>query len=167
MPSELSRFGGESRPELFVDSPDQLPTGSDPKIHALFEYWLSLGPGDRLPGRQHFDPVDIPRLLPYLMLLDVEQPGLRLRNRLLGTKIVEYRGRDYTGRWFHEVFEDFEKSSLFAMYQKAVSTRRPVWHFGRPILHENSDYKARELLCLPLARDGSTVDMLLVIMVRQ
>lgn len=167
MSIEPGRRATEAGDERFVDTPDDLPAGGDPKVRALFAYWQSIRPGDRLPGRQHFDPVDVPRLLPYLMLIDVAQPGPRLRNRLLGTKIVEYRGRDYTGRWFHDVFENFEATGLFAMYRRVVSTGRPVWHLGRPILHENADYKTRELLCLPLARDGETVDMMLVILVRQ
>ena len=152
---------------LMVETPARLPSGCDAKVKALFVYYESIRPAGRLPGRQHLDPIDIPSLLPYLMLIDVVSPGPRLRNRLLGTRIVEYRGRDFTGRWFHEVFEDFEESPLFRLYCEAISKRCAVWHMGRPILHENADYKTREFLCLPLATDGTTVDMLLVILVRQ
>ena len=36
-----------------------------PRVARLYRYWLSIHPpGGGLPGRQHFDPVDVPELLP-------------------------------------------------------------------------------------------------------
>ncbi len=62
-----------------------------PKVLHLIEHWRSLAPGpDLLPGRQHFDPMRVPSLLPNIWLLDVI-PGTprRFRYRLLGTRLSE------------------------------------------------------------------------------
>ena len=61
----------------------------------LFAYWRSLFPEDGLPGRQHFDPVDVPHLLRMLFLVDIVRGGkkIRFRYRLLGTDITSRAGR--------------------------------------------------------------------------
>lgn len=72
----------------------------------LFAYWRSIFPVKGWPGRQHFDPVDIPHLLRMLALVDVVRDNgtVRYRFRLLGTDLTTRAGRDMTGRWMEECF---------------------------------------------------------------
>src|SRR3546814_6108920 len=71
-----------------------LPEDAAPKIKALYDYWQSIRPNDlALPGRRHFDPLDIPELLPNIQMLDVKRDPLRFRFRLIGTEIVRFTGR--------------------------------------------------------------------------
>ena len=52
----------------------------------LYDYWLSKHAGGRPPCRHDLDPpVDVPRLIPNIMLIDIE--GETLRYRLVGTAI--------------------------------------------------------------------------------
>ena len=44
-----------------------------PTIRALYDYWVSVHPPGGLPGRQHIDPIAIPRLLPHLFMVDVSR----------------------------------------------------------------------------------------------
>ncbi|MEM9683880.1 MAG: PAS domain-containing protein, partial [Pseudomonadota bacterium] len=67
-----------------------LPVDGDPGILAAVEYWRSISPGNRLPGRQHFDPTEIPNLLSGVWLIDVEQQPLSFVFRLVGTDIVDF-----------------------------------------------------------------------------
>ena len=72
-------------------------------LRALYDYWHGRRPGARLPGRQHLDPLDIPGLLPNLMLVDVAAPD-DLRFRLVGTALVGWFGRDTTGLALEDVY---------------------------------------------------------------
>src|SRR5690348_8213244 len=50
---------------------DFLPENCDHRLRELYEYWRSRHPAEGvLPGRQHFDPVDVPKLLPWIWLVD-------------------------------------------------------------------------------------------------
>ncbi len=143
---------------------DHPATSWHPKIQALYDYWAAIRPRDRrLPGRQHFDPMAIPRLLPDIWLLDVAREPLRLRYRVIGTGIVEALGRELTGAWMDEVHANFgPEAATFPDYRWVVEERQPHWRRGRPMFASLLD-KCTELerILLPLARDGETVDMIL------
>ena len=146
-----------------MDWPASLPAADacDPKVRAIVEYWQSVHPETGLPGRQHIDPVDIPRLLPNIWLVDVERDPVRFRFRLMGTLVVEYAGEDNTGNWFDQRWPDFDPSE----YAKVVETGEPTWARGRSRWRPERDFYEIERVRLPLARDGETVDMILVLTV--
>jgi len=75
-----------------------LPDDMHANIRQLAEYWLQIHPNDGLPGRQHFDPIDVKRMLADLWLVDVVGRPPRYRYRLVGTQMVEYLGLEPTGR---------------------------------------------------------------------
>lgn len=66
-------------------------------------YWRRLGAGG-VPDRQLFDPVDIPRLLPNLVIVELLPESQRLRYRLLGTKADEYAGFNMAGVYLDELY---------------------------------------------------------------
>lgn len=51
----------------------------------LFDYWDKIRGDFPMPSRADFDPVDIPRLLPFIGLTDIVLPGPRFRYRVVGT----------------------------------------------------------------------------------
>ena len=73
---------------------------SDPIMCQVGLYWRGKVADGRLPARSAIDPAEIPALLPYLILWDVERDPLRFRNRICGTHVVEFSGRspETTGR---------------------------------------------------------------------
>ena len=86
--------------DMVSPTPFLLPEDAAPKIRALYAYWQAIHPEpDRLPGRQHLDPLDIPELLANIWMADVQREPLRFRFRLVGTEIVKFTGRDSPGRW--------------------------------------------------------------------
>ena len=140
-----------------------LPDDAAPKIRALYDYWLSIRPADApLPGRRHLDPLDIPELLPNIWMVDVVRDPLRFRFRLIGTEIVKFAGRDLTGSWLHEVVEGYEGSEAFRFHQRAVETGRPGYRRGGLLFDPSNTGLTAERLYLPLAQDGRTVDILLI-----
>jgi hypothetical protein len=143
----------------FVDS--VLPTNCHPKARKLAEYWLAIHPANALPGRQHFDPVDIPLLLSNLWLVDIQHEPIRFRLRLLGTRIVDYAGENNAGRWVDEKWPNFENSA----FMEIARSGEPSWYRGPSALRPNRDYYELERVRLPLARDGKRVDMILALTV--
>ena len=74
-------------------------------MHQVFcDYWHAIAPKHGLPGRHDFTPTDIPRLLPWMLLLDIDDSdiGRRFRIRLMGTGVVQRSGVESTGKWLDE-----------------------------------------------------------------
>lgn len=131
------------------------------KIRQIVEYWVSIHPPIGLPGRQHFDPLQIPALLPHIRLLDVIGSLPRFRVRLMGTQVREYMGEEQTGRWLDEVFPNLHGSVTHAELVKTVTMKMPRWRKGKPAIALDRIFLEMERAYLPFARDGRKVDMLL------
>lgn len=125
------------------------------RIHRLYAYWREKAAGG-VPARAQFDPVDVRELLPNLMLLDVMGDMPRLRYRLVGTRVVQYTGFDFTGRFLDEmVFQG--RDFMEECYRLVLTERRPV--FGHYAWLVRSRHFGRcEFALLPLSEDGKHVD---------
>src|SRR5205814_9210014 len=66
-------------------------------VRSFFEYWLSVSPPGRLPGRQHIAPEEVPVLWSRMWMLDVHRSPLRYRYRLCGPEWVPSPGRGWPG----------------------------------------------------------------------
>ncbi|MBV8538853.1 MAG: PAS domain-containing protein [Alphaproteobacteria bacterium] len=138
-----------------------------PKLRQLHDYWQRIHPAPgKLPGRQHFDPLEIHTLLPNIWLIDVIRPEMRFRYRLVGTQITEALG-DTTGRWLDDVHPDFHPGSpTYENYLSLANGGEPSWRRGKPVLMAYSESCVEiERLLLPLASDGLTVDVIVALTV--
>ncbi len=131
-----------------------------PLLRELYAYWRARCVGGALPARAALDPVDIPRLLPNLMLIDVTHDPFDLRYRLVGTALVAYMGRDTTGLRVEDGYLGRDWPRILPDYETAVFERRPVLRRNDVIGPDARRYLYERLL-LPLSRDGACVDMLL------
>lgn len=132
-----------------------------PDVRSLVDYWQSIHPADGLPGRRHFDPVDVPALLGNIGLIEVHENPRRFKARLYGTTLVSAVGKDLTNKWYHEVFEKFEQSGQYHDFSHVVDTRTPHWRRGTMRIPAERDFHFLERVHLPLASDGVSVDMIL------
>lgn len=131
------------------------------RIRAVFDYWQGMAPAGKLPGRQHFDPLHIPKLMPHVWMLDVARDPYRFRYRLAGTREVQTLGRDPTGEWMDDVHPVLKTSpERTARYVFVAETGRPTWRRGNVSFIHDKDHQVVENVVLPLARDGASVDML-------
>lgn len=79
----------------------QIPEDAPPRVRQLAEYWLSVG-GGAAPERSLLDPGAIKALLPYVLVVELEDQPFRVRYRLTGTKVDEMTGINITGRHLDE-----------------------------------------------------------------
>lgn len=144
-----------------MPEPDFLSQARAPAVRACFDYWLSKKTPDRLPGRQHIDPTEMKPFLEFVILFDVERTegGYRFRQRLVGTHIVELFGRDTTGLYVDETSAPTHYASVHQRLAGVVDTREPAFGIYYPPT-PHLDFLEYEHLTLPLAADGTTVDML-------
>ncbi len=133
---------------------------TDPTLVALHRYWRSKFDGDRLPSRQAIDPTEIPALLPWIFLMDVGHDPLSFRYRLIGTGIVNFLGRDFTGRIVN--FENYgDRAEAMASIFRTAVDRRDVTAVRGQLFY----VRFREFLrfcwtMMPLSSDGTKIDML-------
>ncbi len=150
---------------LLLDPGTELPV-CDARLTNLYRYWLSIRPSAGvLPGRRHLSPLDIPPLLPWVWLTEVQRPGLRFRYRLIGTVHVEAFGSDTTGRWYDDVHPAFRESTAYLQFVAVAEDRKVAFYRGPPVYVSDASWKTIERLILPLAQNGRNVDMLLGITV--
>ncbi len=137
-----------------------LPDDSASMMRELLDYWTSIHPGEGLPGRQHFDPLDVLHLSSHIWLLDVERP-LRFRFRRIGGELVRKVGRDNTGKFFDEVYSDIWLREAGKLFIHTAETGTPTFRRGSLISETAPKFQTLERMSLPLATDGKNVDMLL------
>jgi hypothetical protein len=116
-----------------------------------------------MPTRNDLDPVDIPRLLPHVMLVEVHGPG-RYRYRLIGTANAQEHGMNATGRFVHEVLKGAEyRGHVMRLYDECVEMRRSL--YSECLFLSSADgaiERHTKALFMPLSRDGEHVDQVFV-----
>jgi hypothetical protein len=158
----FANIGGYQR-ELSCDRIGVEGLEPDSLIRVMAEHWHAMRPADRLPGREHLDPLGLPRrLLPWLLLLDVVRDGDRLdfRYRLVGTSNVAMVGFDPTGKLASEAFHGAGLAVVTAPFVTTVNEGAPTYWIAN-IPHPRVDAIHVERGFFPLADDGRTVDRLI------
>ena len=110
----------------------------------LYNLWQQKSYGGKLPARSNFVPLEIKRVLPNIMLINVEQNPLKVSMRLVGSFITNIVKQDPTGESFQNILERF---------QWLVKNKKP--YFIAKIVPEWApvDYRHYNILALPLAED--------------
>lgn len=145
-----------------------LPADAHPVMHDGLACWRRAAPApDSLPGRQHIDPLRMPRLLPHVWLIDIHPPGHgmdipRFRFRLVGSHVDLGFGGPRTGCWLDEIEPDFNTNAgMHESFVACADAAMPSHRRGGPRFRFNADAASLERMMLPLAADGRRVDMLL------
>ena len=132
-------------------------------IHDFHRHWLRLCHGSLLPSRSEIYPANFKRMLPNVILVDIECDPFRVRYRLCGTRVAEFCGK-LTGRYLDELesTDPWSVAAYIQQYQTAVRECRPAfchdWLKGK--------FGARHKVhsgIWPLAGDGRSVDMCIAV----
>lgn len=142
-----------------------LPIG-DARLRQAHDYWCGKAAGRAMPRRADIDPIEIPKLLPDVMLVDVLPQG-RYRYRLIGTENTQAHGINATGRYLDEVLPGpGYKDHVIALYDECVSSRRALYSeclFMSP--RQRAPERHTKVLFMPLSEDGEIVNMVFVMQV--
>lgn len=127
-------------------------------------YLDSVASPGKLPGRQHIDPLDFRGVLSLVNLMDVDRSGgtPRFRYRLVGETQTRHVRRELTGLYLEEVVVPELLPRVQANMSKALSARQAVFD-SFPMPHPDRHFIVAQRMYFPLAADGETVDMLLVL----
>tara|TARA_R110002167_G_scaffold76520_3_gene212980 strand:- start:531 stop:1019 length:489 start_codon:yes stop_codon:yes gene_type:complete len=136
----------------------------DPGLLRLLDYWSSKVAADRLPGRPDIDPQDMRFMLGNLLLVDVERGPLRFRYRLIGTNLTTHIGLDLTGRPVDDHPDPTFRAQALEIYAGEIyagltKTGLPCGFCRNAMI--DGRLRRYQVLFLPLAADGRTVDMVL------
>ncbi|MFC7049419.1 PAS domain-containing protein [Emcibacter nanhaiensis] len=138
-------------------SPIELSDIEPKALRDLFIYWNKIRGEKSMPSRKDFRPSDVPRLLPHIVMVDVEQDSGRYLTRLVGTETVKAMGIDLTGRYVNDVPQ---MSVVLERYQWIVENKTPYIYTGQLAWSEKS-YLEYFALGLPLSDDDKRVDIIM------
>ncbi len=146
--------------ELLGRSPEQFFEPSlTPRLKVLYDYWRSF-PGRKPPARREIDPIDVPKVLPIVFLMDIEHPGPRFRFRLIGTEFESHFGRNFTGEYLEDVNNHAYRDAVLADYQRCFESVTPVFS-ERSFTNDMGRQWHHKRLLLPLCNDAGETEMLL------
>lgn len=131
-------------------------------VAAGLAYWHRIRGARRMPSRKDLDPLDIPELLPYVMLIDVLRDPLDFRFRLLGTGHDAIVASNYKGVRFSELAHLRRGNAVWDEYERVAVERTPLRSFV-PYVGTDRSVRCIEHCLMPLSTDGETVDMIFVI----
>jgi hypothetical protein len=139
---------------------------TDPRLEQAYLYWRGKASHRAMPSRANIDPVDIPKLLPDVMLVE-RLPDGRYRYRLIGTENARAHGINATGRFLDEVLPGPAYGAhVLGLYDECVRTRRALYSeclFFSPARREPERHT--KVLFMPLSPDGEHVNMIFVVQV--
>jgi hypothetical protein len=139
---------------------------TEARLCQAHDYWRRKAAGRAMPRRGDIDPIEIPQMLPDVMLVDVLPDG-RYRYRLIGTENTQAHGINATGRFLDEVLPGPEyKDHVIALYDECVGSRRALYSeclFMSP--RQRAPERHTKVLFMPLSEDGDSVNMVFVMQV--
>jgi hypothetical protein len=138
----------------------ETPLVDAPFLEELLALWNARRGERSLPARRDFDAVELMRFGGRIALIDVEHEPKRYRFRLIGSRMTEVLGRDSTGRYVDELYDDDFYQTAVGPYERVLRDRRPVTSHGN-MKRMGKEFLRFHSLDLPLSSDGERVDMIM------
>lgn len=145
-------------PRLF--DPDFLAR-CGPGIAAIHAYWDRLRGPRVAPRRSDVEPAELKTWLPGVVIVDVVRFPEQLVYRLVGTRAVEARGSDPTGKTVIERYFGSDLAEILENYRLVIEERRVVYDFDHTPTRDGY-FEEAETILLPLSSDGQSVDKVLI-----
>lgn len=130
-----------------------------PIVLEMLAYWQSKVVDGRLPSPADIDPTEIPRLIPAIVICELEDEPFRVRFRLAGTRQVHVNGVELTGRYVDEMNWE-EGPFVHRIFRQARDTAAPVFGYYHWLFREGTP-GASEFGLFPLSQDGRSVSRVL------
>jgi hypothetical protein len=117
---------GEESASLIYASADALRSAAVAELHG---YWRSKLRGRAMPAPADIDPVEIPQLLPGIIIAEYVGDPVRVRYRLVGTSQAYYNGLDFTGLYLDEIDFGIENAFVRQVHDTLRATAAPVFGY--------------------------------------
>ncbi|WP_417321188.1 PAS domain-containing protein [Emcibacter sp.] len=127
------------------------------ELRELFLHWQKIRGDRNMPRRADFNPADIPQLLPYILLTDVDETPKKYRIRLVGTATTKAMSRDVTGQYLVDVPGTEE---MIERWDWLVENKMPYLYTGKLVWSEKS-FLQYYALGLPFSEDGTNVNQIM------
>jgi hypothetical protein len=125
-----------------------------PEQRQLYDYWLERSAGRAMPERADISPAHIPRLLPFVSLIDVDPLNGECRIRLAGTRLRDVYDREITGLSLADLDLGAKRDYWLAAYQRTIVEGKPTQGVVRGP-RVNKEHLIQYWLKLPLSRNGA------------
>lgn len=162
--TKIPRDGGQD--EATSARPDNLQDKfgrenlSAAHMRAAYDYWCDIRGSLALPPADAIDPLKMPRAcLPFIVILEVEDPPLRFRCRLTGTEVVDSLGVDLTGLYIDELPAITKQ---LARMEWCVRKRRP-YLVEDAVTFAPHDYRRYRTMALPFGDGAQGVERIVFV----
>lgn len=138
-------------------------------VRGGYAYWDSRRNGRVCPHRADIDPlIDVPSLVPHIILFDVRHEPLDFRFRLVGSAVRHNLSRDYVGHWFSEYPNYDATGTIWPRHKLVAETQRPI--LQRPTYvgpHNDFIYVENILLPLDTKQAGWSMQLMFIDFIRK
>ncbi|PHQ70453.1 MAG: hypothetical protein COB93_05505 [Sneathiella sp.] len=131
------------------------------QLNDLVFYWKQIKKGQLMPLRQNFNPVDVPKCLRHIVLVDVQDGDPKYYIRLAGSSINPMYMKPITGKYIEELSSGKDRADILAQYNHTVEHLIPTYMTGVKNTHVGNSV-SYERIILPITSDGREADKLLV-----
>lgn len=128
-----------------------------PETAAFYRYWDAKRQGRAMPSKSDLDPLEMKSWLPGIILVDVLRNPYRLIYRVVGTRSVEMRNSEVTGKPIEQGAHGNKLPHVLENYRLVVENQTLVYDWDGTATQDGLTL-ATEVLMLPLSSDGATVD---------
>ena len=135
-----------------------------PQLKTALEVWRSRCGSRTMPSRADMTIRDLKTVLPNLAFLAIERDGAqtRFKVRLAGCALDDFLSGRPTGHFIDEAVPERFAEKWSALWQATVDARAPARTVGR-VEFPNRRYYMSEAFYAPLAQDGETPDMVMLV----
>jgi len=144
-----------------VEGARDIAAPTDLIVSRIFAYWNRKRGQRRMPSRADIDPVELRALVEHITLYDVVEPGKLYRVRLVGGAIVDFVGRNATGKFAHESLAPDVAAQMIEVLTSVVVKRAPRFRAGTAYWRVDKSYRRFEAGFMPLSPDDDRVDKII------
>jgi hypothetical protein len=131
-----------------------------PALQQLYADWERWRGADKFPSGEHLDPLQLRYMLGNLSVFEVQYNPLRFFVRIHATARAERMGFDLTGKSLDDLPEREYRELIRGHLIEVLKRRGPFSTQVEPAALSKA-FGRVEVLILPFARDGQTIDLLL------
>lgn len=131
----------------------------EPRLQKFFEYWNEKRAGRSAPRQRDINPADIPELLGFINIFDLQSNPRDYKVRLNGSQVREMLGREITGKFCSTIFSGADAGQCMDAFDLCARECQPVV-VETSLAFCGKPYKMQTVIVLPISNNGGGVDML-------